>query len=60
MEKNLSVISVPKIKFNRAIMCGSYSKKEKYGSPGYLCQYTCYKITISGHIWISAEGAFLT
>ena len=60
IEKNLSIISVPKIIFNQAIMCGSYSKTEKYGSPGYLWQYTCYNVTICGHIWISAEGAFLT
>ncbi len=55
-KKNLSIILIPKIKFNQAIMCGSYSKKEKYGCPGYLSQYTCYEVTIPGHIWISAEG----
>ncbi len=60
IQKNLSIILVPKIKFNQAIMCGSYSKKEKYGSSGYLSQHTCYEVTIPGHIWISAEGAFLT
>ncbi len=51
---------VPKIKFNQAIMCGSYSKKEKNGSSGYLSQHTCYEVTIPGHIWISTEGALLT